>query len=372
MGDKPRFMRDYSNQLTIDGKTYKSIADFCSVYGLRYSTVRYCLVKGKNADEILRDLRELPPVPKKVIKSSTKVLYRGVEYKSLLDACQKLGLKYYDVYRTKAIYLLTATEAIGKVYTWVYEHGPNPLRKKGNDRDGRRDIPCVVEGREFPSIRQACLEYDVTYATVMSRMQRNPRLSVEEAILYIGRRERFFQPVLGVSGQPIKFVPCEDDITVPAVVEGILTACRQSDYPATTYRDVTGAYWRVDVSVKSVAKQDWDTVSIVPHSDTPDFAYRLEFFLELFPVPTEQLADVLSAVNALNARYAGVTIYVDNSVIRVRDIYICPRRGFGIRQFTYALNEFVGTVRDISRKLSSISVQGMSSKPYRTQMKKQY
>lgn len=92
-----RQKRNYLEQLHIDGKTFSSVTDFCAEYDLGYRTTLSLLKEGRNASEIVQMMLELPDVPKK-IRRDGPVVFEGVPYATLTEACRKLGLKKERVY----------------------------------------------------------------------------------------------------------------------------------------------------------------------------------------------------------------------------------------------------------------------------------
>ena len=76
---KHRRRNDYTEQLRMDDKQYRNVAEFCREYNLGYRTVVALLKKGHSGAEIVRTMLELPDIPKKS-RGSRPVTYGGREY----------------------------------------------------------------------------------------------------------------------------------------------------------------------------------------------------------------------------------------------------------------------------------------------------
>lgn len=121
---------------------------------------------------------ELPDIQKKNC-GSRPVTHAIIEYPSLAEACRKLHLKRGRVYN----FLqrgISAEEALEKAIKAqkVYD-GKSDGRTGSNGPAGN---PCVIDGISFQSRKEACAAFQLSYPSVMSRIQRHPEMSFVEAL----------------------------------------------------------------------------------------------------------------------------------------------------------------------------------------------
>lgn len=131
----------------LDG--YNSLAEFCRRIGVDYNSVRMKIQMGSSLEEAIISKR----IP-------TVIKYKGVEYVSITSACRALDLDYYTV-------------CMRLSNGWDMEDALNPM--------GRRSV--IVNGVEYPSLKNACLKYNLKYDKVRY-MTKSRNITPEEAINY--------------------------------------------------------------------------------------------------------------------------------------------------------------------------------------------
>ena len=138
-----------STEIVYEGKTFPSIKSFCDVFNLDY--IRFCRWRrlGYSIDSIIEKERLKGPI-----------VYKGVEYETLYEACKKLKLNYDTVY--------------GRVYRGMSVEVA--LRLGAN----KKAIPVTFKGKKFKSLKECCNYYEVTYPTVVAKLARG--ISLEEAL----------------------------------------------------------------------------------------------------------------------------------------------------------------------------------------------
>lgn len=130
----------------LDG--YSSLAEFCRVIGADYNTVRAKIQLGFSLEEAITN-KNIP----------NSIEYKGQVFSSITDACNALGLGYYKVCMRLA-------------NGWSLEEALNPM--------GRKSV--TVKGVEYPSLKNACLKYNLSYDKVRYKVK-STGMSAEEAIL---------------------------------------------------------------------------------------------------------------------------------------------------------------------------------------------
>ena len=178
-GKQQRKRNNYSEQLRVGKKQFRNVAELCEEYDLGYRTVLALLKKGRTGEEIIRTMLELPDIQKKN-RGSRPVTYAGKEYSSLAEACRQLHIKQERVYN----YLrrgISAAEALERAIEVQKVYNGKSDRRSGSS--GPAGDPCTIGGVYFKSRKEACAAFQMSYPSVMSRIQRHPEMSFEEALL---------------------------------------------------------------------------------------------------------------------------------------------------------------------------------------------
>ena len=134
----------------LDG--YNSLAEFCRNIGVDYNSVRMKIQMGSSLEDAIAS-KTIPSVIK----------HGGREFPSITSACRFLGLDYYTV-------------CMRLSNGWELEDALNPM--------GRRSI--IVNGVEYPSLRNACLKHNLKYDKIRYHMKSN-NVSAEEAINFFSK-----------------------------------------------------------------------------------------------------------------------------------------------------------------------------------------
>lgn len=352
-----RVRADYSAQLSIGDQHFDSVIDFCQEYGLGYRTVLSNLKKGRTGEEIVQRMLELPDVAKPK-KDPVPVIYEDKEYTSIAEACRETGTK-----RRRVNYYLrqgfSPADALKKANLVQIEYEKAP---DGRSRSkGPAGEPCTIDGVHFRTRKDACEAFHVSYPTVMSRMQRNPDMSFEEALLRGARKWKY----VAAEHQPPADSSCyryasengdEPEIPLLLQVEASLASndygapgdfpCRWDDNPE---RWVIGmkAYLhppRDCVNVE-ISCETCPIGFIQPiHFSVPDF-FRLPVHTDLRK--KDRTVRCLELINKLQEEYAGVALSVSGDTVRASYLYYASGRSHSDRQFMYALHRFLGTAAEM-------------------------
>ena len=362
-GKQPRKRADYSKLLQVDGKQYKSVVAFCEEYNLGYRTVLAHLKKGHSGAEIVRIMLELPDIPKKN-RGSRPISYAGSEYSSIAEACRELKIGRGRVYNflRKGIAPVEALElAIEAERTYK---GSSDGRSSSR---GPAGDPCTVDGVYFRSRKDACAAYQVSYPSVMSRVQRHPEIPFEEALLRGARKWKYIEPMRQLStpatnlshqfskgsgnGSDSDDIP---DIPLLLQIEELLAANDYGDPGAfSCYWNKDPEQWSIEFYVYLHPPKSRKTVDICYQRTSPSFVQSFQFFVcDFFLLPKEagsgEMERYMEIINKLHTEFAGVTLHVlYGTTIRACGLYIASGQSFSGRQFMYALHRFLGTVAEM-------------------------
>lgn len=350
---KHRRRNDYTEQLRMDDKQYRNVAEFCREYNLGYRTVVALLKKGRNGAEIVRTMLELPDIPKKS-RGSRPVTYGGREYPSLAEACRDLQLKRGRVYN----FLrrgISAEEALERAIEAqkVYDG-----RSDGRScSSGPTGDPCTIDGVYFRTRKDACAAFQLSYPSVMSRIQRHPEMPFEEALLRGARKWRYIEPVRQLSSpastsSPFRFSSNrgdEPDLPLLLQIEELLTA---NDYGEPEdflcEWDREPERWGIELDVYLHPPKDRRCVDICYEKTSPGFVQSFQFFIcDFLLLPEDadsgEMGRCKEIINKLHAEFAGVTLCLLDRTVRASGLYIASGQSFSGRQFMYAFHRFLGT-----------------------------
>lgn len=173
--------------ITCEGKEFPSIKEFANYYGLNYSKAQYYRKRGKSPEEIVEMCRfstaSKSTTPPKDSPKRFSCEYNGVQYSSIYEASNALGLNPAQVYELRKRNNVSPSAAIKMAMD---------RREAKGKGSSRRAQPCVVDGVEYESREAAILAYKLPRITVYSRMEREG-ISFEEA-LSRGRKAAVYCP----------------------------------------------------------------------------------------------------------------------------------------------------------------------------------
>ena len=358
-GKQQRKRNNYSGQLRVGKKQFRSVTEFCDEYSLGYRTVLALLKKGHSGEEIVRTMLELPDIPKKN-RSSRPVTYAGIEYPSLAEACRQLHIgrgRVYNYLRRE----ISTEEALTKAI--------EAQKAYDNKSDGRTSSngpagdPCTIDGVRFWSRKEACAAFQMSYPSVMSRTQRHPEMSFEEALLRGAKKWRYIEPVRQLSSpasdSSFRFsIKSGDEPDIPLLLQiaELLTANGYGDPEEFLCEwDVVPERWAIEMDVYLHPPRSQKCVDICYERTTPNFVQSFQFFVnDLFRVPEEtgrgEMGWCMELINKLHAEFAGVTLCVLNRAVRANGLYIASGQSFSGRQFMYAFHRFIGTAAEIHKR----------------------
>lgn len=361
-GNQPRKRNNYTEQLRVDGRQFRNVAEFCREYDLGYRTVVALLKKGYSGAEIVRAMLELPDIPKKS-RGSRPVTYAGREYPSLAEACRDLQLKRGRVYN----FLrrgISAEEALERAIKAQKAYkGKSDGRSSSN---GPAGDPCTIDGVYFRTRKDACAAFQLSYPSVMSRIQRHPEMSFEEALLRGARKWQYIEPVRQLSSpastsSPFRFSSSrrdEPDLPLLLQIEELLTA---NDYGEPgdflCEWDREPERWGIELDVYLHPPKDRKIVSICYEKTSPGFVQSFQFFIcDFLLLPEDadsrELGRCKEIINKLHAEFAGVTLCLLDRTVRASGLYIASGQSFSGRQFMYALHRFLGTAAEMHDKFT--------------------
>lgn len=214
------------------GIVFPSIMSFCNHYGLHYPLVQHYLRRGISPEEIIlqsavasnkgRQLKEKPG-------RHYLCEYDGVQYQSLSEAAEILGLSLSWLYNLKKKHQLSASAALNLA---MEKKRKTP---KNHIVDNRK--PCVVDGRYFESQTAALRAFQIPQITVYSRMQREG-ITFEEALMR-GRKDRQqIKPIYsGFKDLHLHKVDSEEFTQIGGQISAIYHDLIYSQRTCTCYRD---------------------------------------------------------------------------------------------------------------------------------------
>ena len=360
-GKQQRKRNNYSGQLRVGEKQFRSVTEFCEEYNLGYRTVLALLKKGYSGAEIVRIMLELPDVQKKS-RGNRPVTFAGKEYSSVAEACRQLHIKQERVYN----YLrrgIPAEEALERAIEVQKVYDGKSDGRSGSS--GPAGDPCVIGGVYFKSRKEACAAFQMSYPSVMSRIQRHPEMSFEEALLRGAKKWRYIEPVRQLSSPANDFSfrfssspGDEPEIPLLLQIEDLLAANGYGDPEELEFLcewDKEPERWTIEMDVYLHPPRSQKCVDICYERTTPNFVQSFQFFVnDLFRVPEEtgrgEMGRCMELINKLHTEFAGVTLCVLGKTVRASGLYIASGQSFSGRQFMYALHRFLGTAAEMHKR----------------------
>ena len=241
------------------------------------------LKKGCCGAEIVRTMLELPDISKKN-RSSRPVFLAGIEYPSLAEACRKLQIKRERVYN----FLrqgIPAEEALEKAIEAQKVYDGKLDGRTGSS--GPAGDPCTIDGVHFRSRKEACAAFQMSYPSVMSRIQRHPEMSFEEALLRGARKWKYIEPVRQLSSpattSPLRFSTSHnDDPDMPLLlqIEELLAANGYGDPEDFQCDwDTEPEQWCIELDVYLHPPKSRKCVDICYQKTSPGFVQSFQFFI---------------------------------------------------------------------------------------------
>lgn len=359
-GKQTRKRNDYTEQLRVDGKQFRNAAEFCREYDLGYRTVVAHMKKGHSGAEIVRMMLELPDIPKKN-RGNRPVIYAGKEYPSIAEACRKLQVKRERVYN----YLrrgMPAEEALERaIETQKTYKGKSDGRSSSS---GPAGDPCTIDGVYFRTRKDACAAFQLSYPSVMSRIQRHPEMPFEEALLRGARKWKYIEPVRQLSSpastpSSFRFSSSrgdEPDLPLLLQIEELLMA---NDYGEPgdflCEWDKEPERWGIELNAYLHPPKGRKCVDICYEKTSPGFVQSFQLFVcDFFLLPENagsgEMGRCKDIINDLHKEFAGVTLCLLDRTVRASGLYIASGQSFSGRQFMYALHRFLGTAAEMHRR----------------------
>ena len=366
-GKQPRKRKDYTEQLCVDGKHFRSVTAFCEEYNLGYRTVLAHLKQGRSGADIVRIMLELPDIPKKN-RSSRPVTHAGIEYPSLAEACRALQLKRGRVYNFLQRGISTEEALEMAIEAQKAYEGRSDGRSSSRGPAGN---PCIIDGVEFQSRKDACAAFQLSYPSVMSRIQRHPEMPFEEALLRGARKWRYIEPVRQLSSpastpSSFRFSSShgdEPDLPLLLQIEELLVANGYGDPGDFLCEwDREPERWGIELDVYLHPPKDRKCVDICYERTSPGFVQSFQFFVcDFLLVPEGNMERCQKLINELHTEFAGVTLCILDETVRASGLYIASGQSFSGRQFMYALHRFLGTAAEMhSRFLEEFGAKSES------------
>lgn len=312
--------------ITCEGKEFPSIKEFANYYGLNYSKAQYYRKRGRSPEEIVEACRfstaSKTVAPPKDSPKRFTCEYNGVQYSSIYEAANALGLNPAQVYELRKRNNVSPSTAI--------EMAIERRASKGKG-DARRAQPCVIDGVEYESREAAILAYKLPRVTVYSRMEREG-ISFEEA-LSRGRKASVYCPPTMSLFPALRLTPTH------ALSQPILEELSTSlDY----YRKKVSAM-RDMITLIPVLVVEENIYLFFNHE-----AHGLEIVSTL-PIQTD-----METLNAINGAYANTKIFY-NAIAgqtTLSSFQVAKEEGQEIRPLLYAFFSYYAIRERLIRNFS--------------------
>ena len=141
-------------------KKYKTIEALSRDTGLSRDRLKKLLKSVKDGtviDEIIENYKQQPHY------NAGRFSFQGIEYRSLEDACRKLGISSKGVDHRIRRYGITREEAI-----------------KMQLKKGRNTF--TYKGKPYSNIKECCKNHNIPYTSFIDFKNENPELSITEAL----------------------------------------------------------------------------------------------------------------------------------------------------------------------------------------------
>ena len=149
-----------NKEITIEGKTFYSIKEAAKYYNLALGTVNARLNRGWSIEEAFG-------LVERKNESFKPITVNGKTFKSIAEACRYYNLDYKTVLQRFCNY----------GHGWSIEEAFGLVERKEKPRKGNE---VILEGKTFPTIKEACKYYNLNYNTIYGRLDKG--WTVEDAI----------------------------------------------------------------------------------------------------------------------------------------------------------------------------------------------
>lgn len=156
----PPIQKSKNSPVTVRGVLFANLGDAAERYGLKISTVRDRLKRGKTLEQAF----ELAPVESKKTRSGDSIEIAGVVYDSHAKAARALKLDPRIVHKRVKIYGWSVNQAFGLE--------PPPERTPNHTRE------VTVEFVRYRSMKAACQHYGIDISTVQRRLTKGMSLDL--------------------------------------------------------------------------------------------------------------------------------------------------------------------------------------------------
>lgn len=144
--------------IVFEGKEFTSVAEVCNHYGVNKNMVYSRLSCGWSLVDAIKSPSGYP--------NSIPVVIDGVEFRTIKEACKYNNVSY------------------GMVMSRIYEKGMPVEEAIKTPKIPSNRISVSVLGKDFISIKHACLYHEVKYSMVKYHMKERG-ISAEEAIIFV-------------------------------------------------------------------------------------------------------------------------------------------------------------------------------------------
>ena len=158
------------NQITLEGKTYKSVKEASDYYKVNYDKIRGRLRTGWTLEEAFGLIERNN-------NKGKSITIEGITYKSIAIACDYYNLNYGTVHN--------------RLYNgWSIEEAFELVKKKKNSSLYKK---ITLEENQFDSLAEACRYYNLDSNTIYARLQIG--WSIEEAFGLVKREDKIRKPI---------------------------------------------------------------------------------------------------------------------------------------------------------------------------------
>jgi len=161
-----------SKEIELEGIRYFSLEEAYKAYGISRQAVNLRLKRGMSLEEAIISRKKMH-----LGGNSKKVMINGVEYKSIKEACQKLGLNYSTVCARKNYVCCYKNLSHGQIIEDMLE-GENKKRKLR----GRQGNKININGVGYKSIKEACQKLGLNLSNVYKEKHHSINVEYEDII----------------------------------------------------------------------------------------------------------------------------------------------------------------------------------------------
>jgi len=158
-------------ELEAFGKTYPSVTQFCIEYGLKLTSVYFCLRNNMSPEEIVEKMHGIPQASRYQMGSDfgKKCSFEQLSFPSLRVACSALGLPLQTAYTLMAEKKCSSSDVIKLLMS--PDSSGKPKIPYSEDI-GDRMAPVTIGEKLFSSKSEACASYGIPYLSVRTWMEK--------------------------------------------------------------------------------------------------------------------------------------------------------------------------------------------------------